>query len=61
MNHDHAAHGLVIAALLIAASFLVQVKQGPFFLGIPLLAFIVFVIAGIMGIRFLTITLRKHQ
>lgn len=42
--------GLVIAALLIGAAMLAQSAQGPFFLGLPMLSFIHYVAAAVLGL-----------
>lgn len=42
--------GLVIAALLIGAAMLAQINHGPYFLGLPMMSFLHYMAAGILGV-----------
>jgi ubiquinone biosynthesis protein len=48
------AFSLIIAALIIGSSIIMQTNKGPLFLGFPMLGIIGFIIAAIMGLKFLS-------
>jgi len=60
-SSNRIAYGLIIAGLLIASSFLIQVERGPLFYGIPLIAFITFVTAAILGFVLVISILREKS
>src|SRR3989344_1969905 len=49
ISSSRIAYGLVIAGLLVASSYLIQVEKGPFVYGIPLIAFATFFSAAVLG------------
>jgi ubiquinone biosynthesis protein len=58
-SSNRIAYSLVIAGLLIASSFLVQVDKGPFFYGIPFVSFVTFIPAAILGFILVISVLRE--
>jgi ubiquinone biosynthesis protein len=59
-SSNRIAYSLVIAGLLIASAFLVQVDRGPFFYGVPFIAFVTFLPAAILGL-ILVISILKEK
>ena len=59
-SSNRVAYGLLIAALLITSSILINVEKGPTILGIPILAFLSFVFASmLLFILFISIVREK--
>ncbi len=58
-SSNRIAYSLVIAGLLIASAFLVQVPKGPFFYGVPFVAFVTFIPAAILGFVLIISILRE--
>jgi ubiquinone biosynthesis protein len=59
-SSNRIAYSLVIAGLLIASAFLVQVDKGPFIYGIPLIAFVTFMAAAALGFILVFSILREN-
>lgn len=60
-SSNRIAYGLIIAGLLIASSFMIQVEKGPFFWGIPLIALITFIAASMLGFVLLISIIRERH
>ena len=59
-SSNRIAYGLIIASLFVASSFLIQIKDTPLILGIPLLAFMTFTMAILLGVVLVTSIVQEH-
>ncbi len=58
-SSNRIAYSLVIAGLLIASAFLVQVERGAFFYDVPIVAFVTFIPAAVLGFVLIFSILRE--
>ncbi len=53
--------GLIISALIIGSSLIMMTGQGPFFMGFPVLGFVGFVTAGVLGLLLAIVIIRSRK
>ncbi len=60
-SSNRIAFALVIAALIVGSSFVMQIPTGPSFLGFPLLGIVGYLLASVLGLKLIWDILRKRR
>jgi len=55
------AYSLILAAIIIGSSLIMQTDKGPHFMGFPVIGVLGFLIAGILGLGFIIIIIRSRK
>lgn len=55
------AYSLILAAIIIGSSLIMQTDKGPHFMGFPVIGILGFLIAGILGLGFIIIIIRSRK